>query len=87
MHAGGHAQQPQSTLFACIHACEAAAAACLGAHVPDAADGVPAAGHEQVQLGVQRERVAAAPVPVVVPDDLPPAAQLSEKVAKINPCA
>ena len=42
----------------------------LGAHVPDAADAVAAAGHEHVQGGVQRQRVHPAEVAVVVPDHL-----------------
>ena len=45
------------------------------AHVPHATHAVPAAGHEDVEAGVQAQRVHPAEVPVVLPDHLHKAQQ------------
>ena len=42
----------------------------LGAHVPHSAHAVSAAGHEDVEAGVQRQRVHPAEVAMVLPDHL-----------------
>ena len=47
-----------------------AAAAHLGAHVPDAAHAVAAPCHEDVQRRVQRQCIHPAQVAMVLPDDL-----------------
>jgi hypothetical protein len=47
----------------------------FGAHVPHAGDGVPAAADQHIQGRVQRQRVDAGQVAVVLPDDLWDASQ------------
>ena len=49
----------------------------LGAHVPHSAHAVPAASHEDVKAGMQRQRVHPAEVAVVLPNDLHSAQQAS----------
>ena len=47
------------------------------AHVPDLTPAVATTSHQQVQIGVEGQRVHPTPVPMVVPDDL----QRAENVA------